>query len=172
MEKLGIIYWPKGGNVEKVAQKIYNRFDKAKADVYDILSIETTDLVNYDCLIIGSSTVGAETWQDVENNNKWHLLFSELNKINLKNKYIALYGLGDQVLYPENFVDSMDVIRNEFKKRGAKLIGKWPVDGYNFTDSEAIESGYFHGLVLDEDQQPELTNERIDKWLAQLKTEM
>jgi flavodoxin I len=169
MEKIGIIYWPKGGNVETVARKIYNRFDKTKADVYDILSIEVTDLVNYDCLIFGGSTVGAETWQEVQDNNKWYNFFSEFDKVNLKNKEIAIFGLGNQILYPNNFVDGMAIIRDEFVKRGAKIIGKWSTEGYNFTDSAAVKDDYFCGLALDEDQQGELTDERISKWLDQLK---
>ncbi len=172
MENCGIIYWPKDGNVENVANKIYDRFDKTKTDVYDILSIKPSDLVNYDCLIIGSSTVGSETWNEVEDNNKWHVFFAALNKINLQGKVVALFGLGDQILYPNNFVDSMLVIKNEFEKRGAKVIGKWATTGYNFTDSAAVEDDYFCGLAIDEDQQYELTDERIGQWLEQLKTEI
>jgi len=171
MENHGIIYWPKGGNVENVARKIYDRFDKTKANIYDILSIETTDLVNYDCLIIGSSTVGSETWQEAEDDNKWHLFFSALDKINLNGKVIALYGLGDHILYPNNFVDGMAAVKSEFEKRGAKIIGKWPTKGYDFTDSAAVEGDFFCGLALDEDQQYELTDERIDQWLTQIKAE-
>lgn len=172
MENHGIIYWPKGGNVETVAQKIYNRFDKKISNIYDILSIETTDLVNYNCLIIGCSTVGSETWQEAEDNNKWHVFFKELDKINLNGKVIALFGLGDQVLYPNNFVDGMQIIKNEFEKRGAKIIGKWSTEGYTFTDSAAVEDDFFCGLALDEDQQDEYTDERIDQWLEQLKAEL
>jgi len=171
MEKHCIIYWPKGGNVETVAQKIYSRFDKTISDIYDILSIETTDLVNYSCLIIGCSTVGSETWQEAEGNNKWHVFFNELDKINLNGKVVALFGLGDQILYPNNFVDGMQVIKNEFEKRGAKIIGKWATEGYTFTDSAAVEGDFFCGLALDEDQQDERTDGRIDQWLAQLKAE-
>jgi flavodoxin I len=172
MEKICIIYWPKKGNVETIAKKIYNCFDQIKADIFDILSIEVTDLVNYDCLIFGGSTVGAETWQEVKDNNKWFNFFLELNKVNLKNKKIAIFGLGNQILYPNNFVDGMAIIRDEFIKRDAKIIGKWPTEGYNFTDSAAVEDDYFCGLALDEDQQDELTDERISNWLDQLKIGM
>ena len=172
MEKIGIIYWPKGGSVEKVARKIYERFDKVNADIYDILSIEATDLVNYDCLIMGGSTVGAEIWQEAEANNKWNIFFNELDKLNLKYKEVAIFGLGDQILYPNNFVDGMALIRDEFEKRGARIIGHWPTEGYNFKDSLADEDGKFIGLAIDEDQQADLTDGRIDSWLAQLKTEL
>lgn len=171
MKNRGIIYWPKDGNVETVARKIYDRFDKTRSDIYDILSIETTDLVNYDCLIIGCSTVGSEIWQEVEDNNKWYLFFNELDKINLKDKHIAFFGLGNQILYPNNFVDGMQIIKNEFEKRGAIIIGKWSIDGYKFSNSEAVKDDYFCGLALDEEQQQDQTDERITKWLEQLKKE-
>jgi flavodoxin I len=172
MEKIGIIYWPKNGSVENVAKKIYERFDKANADIYDILSIEATDLVNYDCLIMGGSTVGAEIWQEAQANNKWNIFFNELNKLNLKKKEVAIFGLGDQILYPNNFVDGMALIKEEFEKRGAKIIGKWSTEGYRFKDSLAIEGDKFLGLAIDEDQQAELTDQRIDQWIELLKKEM
>jgi len=172
MKKNCILYWPKGGNVETVSRKIYNQFDKTSINIYDILSIETTDLVNYDCLIIGCSTVGSETWQEAEGNNKWHGFFNQLDKVNLKGKVVALFGLGDQILYPNNFVDGMQIIKNEFEKRGARIIGKWSTEGYKFNESNAVENDYFCGLALDEDQQDELTDERIDQWLIQLETEL
>lgn len=170
--KLGIIYWPIGGNVESIAKKIQLKIDQAESDIYDILSIDSTDLVNCNFLIIGGSTVGAETWQEAEGNNKWHLFFKKLEKINLKNKFIALYGLGNQILYPNHFVDNMMSIKKELEKHGVKIIGKWPIKDYNFSESAAVEGDYFCGLALDEENQPELTDIRIENWLIQLKGEI
>lgn len=172
MEKIGIIYWPKDGSVEKIAKKIYEKIDKVNVNIFDILSIEATDLVNYDCLIMGGSTVGAEVWQDAEANNKWNIFFKALDKLNLKDKEVAIFGLGNQILYPNNFVDGMAVIHDEFKKRGANIIGSWPTEGYTFTDSLAVKNDKFIGLAIDEDQQEELTDDRINSWLGQLKSEM
>jgi flavodoxin I len=84
---------------------------------------------------------------------------------------VAIFGLGDQVLYPDHFVDSMQIIKKEFDLIGANLVGRWPVEGYYHTNSEAIEDGKFIGLALDEDQQPELTDQRIDKWVMQIVNE-
>lgn len=171
MEKIGIIYWPKEGSVEKIAKQIYDKINTVNVDIFDILSIETTDLVNYDCLIMGGSTVGAEVWQDADANNKWNVFFSELDKLNLKNKDVAIFGLGNQILYPNNFVDGMAVIRDEFEKRGAQIIGKWSTEGYTFTDSLAVENKEFIGLAIDEDQQADLTEKRIESWLTKLESE-
>lgn len=172
MKKVGIIYWPKEGSVENIAKKIYEQFDKANVDIYDILSIEATDLVNYDCLIMGGSTVGAEIWQEAKDDNKWSIFFGELDKLNLKDKAVAIFGLGDQILYPNNFVDGMVLIRDEFEKRGANIIGSWSTEGYTFSDSLAVEGENFIGLAVDENQQEDLTDKRINDWLEKLKTEI
>ncbi len=171
MKKIGLIYWPKGGNVESVSNKIFERLDKSYSDIYDLNSINITDLVHYDCLIIGSSTAGAETWRDAEPTNLWNNLFNDLDKINLEGKKVALFGLGDQVLWPRNFVDNMIVFKREFEKRGAKICGEWPTEGYDFEESKAVVGDKFVGLAIDEDHQYDLTDKRIDKWLKQIRQE-
>jgi len=89
----------------------------------------------------------------------------------LKGKPFGLYGLGNQVLYPNHFVDGMAFLKEIFEKHGAVLKGLWPVDGYDFEDSESVENGMFFGLALDFDTQDELTDDRISKWVAQLRKE-
>ena len=76
------------------------------------------------------------------------------------------------MLYPENFVDGMAIIRDELDQTGVRIIGRWPAEGYEHTDSKSLEDGYFIGLALDDDQQPEYTNERIEKWMKMLKKEI
>lgn len=171
MKKVAIVYWPKGGNVESVAQRIFDRFDESEADIYDVESFDVTKVNDYENLIVGGSTTGSETWEDVTPTNKWSVLLKALENDRLKGKKVAIFGLGDQVLWPENFVDSMIVIKKEFDKRGAEIVGSWPTDGYDYTDSDSVVDGKFVGLAIDEDQQPEKTDERIEKWIGQLKEE-
>jgi flavodoxin I len=43
---------------------------------------------------------------------------------------------------------------------------------YNFTDSEAVnDDGFFCGLPIDEDNEAELTTERLEKWIFMLKSD-
>ena len=172
MEKVAIIYWPKEGNAEASAKKVYSQFDEDKADLMDITSVKASELNKYDLIILGGSTVGAEIWEEAKPNNKWNVFFRSLDEINLEGKKIALFGLGDQVLYPNNFVDGLTVINEELKKRRADVIGSCATEGYSFTDSTAIENGKFLGLALDEDNESDLTDARIEEWLAQLRDEM
>lgn len=168
MKKVILVYWPKKGNVEKTANKIARQFDGIPVDVFTISELTVEKLAEYDLLILGGSTVGADNWQDTHT-SKWYSFFEALKQIDLSGKTAAIYGLGDQVLYPENFVDGMAIIRDELVAAGARIIGAWPVEGYEHTDSKSIEGDYFIGLALDDDQQAELSDERISKWVEMLK---
>ena len=56
---------------------------------------------------------------------------------------------------------------------GAIIVGNWPTDGYTFESSKALlDDGNFIGLCIDEDRQPELTAERVEKWTKQIYDEM
>lgn len=169
MKKTALIYWPKKGNVESTAHKIAMLFDKENIDVFTITEADVQSLTDYDLLIFGGSTVGADNWEDTHK-SKWYAFFDALKKVDLSGKTAAIFGLGDQVLYPDNFVDGMAIIRDELVSAGAEIIGAWPDEGYEYTDSKSVEDGYFIGLALDDDHQPWLTDERISTWVRMLRS--
>lgn len=171
MKKTALVYWPKKGNVENTAAKIAAYFDQDAIDVFTISEVDVNQLSNYDFLIFGGSTIGADNWEDTHT-TKWYSFFEDLKGISLQGKKVAVYGLGDQVLYPEHFVDGMAVLRKELVSSGAEMIGQWPAEGYEHTDSKSLEGDYFIGLALDDDHQSELSNERIEKWVNILKAEL
>lgn len=170
MKKIALIYWPKKGSTEAAAHMIHSRFEKDVIDIFTITEINTAEFALYDAFIIGGSTTGADNWENAHK-TRWNDFFAKLEKAALKDKPFALYGLGNQVLYPNHFVDGMAFLKEIFEKHGAVLKGRWPADGYDFEESESVENGMFYGLALDFDQQPELTEGRIDKWTAQLRKE-
>lgn len=51
------------------------------------------------------------------------------------------------------------------KTRGAKVVGAWPTDGYDFIASKAEIDGEFVGLVQDLDNQKMLLEDRLETWL-------
>ncbi len=169
MKKIVVLYWRKGGNTEHAAKKIYAMFDPESAEIYDVPSFNVDNVENYDLIIVGGSTVGADHWSEASDDNEWAKFFHKLEQHNLTGKSMALFGLGDQVLYPNHFVDDLGVLKDEVDKVGAILTGRWPVKGYTFTESEGVEDDMFYGLALDEDNQAELTDERIKKWTDFLK---
>ncbi len=158
--------------MERAAQKVYAMFDPEITDIFDVASFDVSTIENYDLIILGGSTVGAERWLDTKADNDWNRFFRKLESHDLNSKNVACFGLGDQVLYPDHFVDGLGVFKEEIEKAKGKLIGQWPVtDDYTFTDSDGMEDGMFFGLALDLDNQDELTDERVKKWTDQLKAE-
>ncbi len=170
MKKTAVIYWPKKGNVENTAKKISALFDSGSIDVFTISEVKVEKLTEYDLLIFGGSTIGADNWEDTHT-SKWYSFFESMKNLDLSGKTAAIYGLGDQILYPEHFVDGMAVIRDEFSGTGLRFVGAWPVEDYEHTDSKSIEGDYFIGLALDYDHQSELSEKRITKWVELLKSE-
>lgn len=171
MKKTALFYWPVKGNVETCARKIAKQFNESEIDVDTLRKAGNYDLNDYGLIIVGGSTVGADHWEKASKNNLWFEFFGKFNPEVMNGKPVAMYGLGDQILYPDNFVDGMKIIKDEIEKSGGKLVGRWPTDGYEFTGSDSIEDNKFLGLALDEDRQGELTDERIKKWVQQIKSE-
>lgn len=169
MGKTILMYWPKAGNVETCANVIRKNFSDLEMKPIDEVTID--DLKAYDQYIVGSSTVGSETWDNTDNSDPWSSFIKKTDDLGITDKTIALYGLGDQIRWPKHYVDGMAVLFDHFVKRGAKLIGKWPVEGYHHEESEAQDGDFFCGLALDEDHQPELSQERVKKWVKQIKEE-
>jgi flavodoxin I len=170
MKKIALIYWPKKGNTETAAYKIYEKFDKSMIDIFTITEINTAEFSMYDAFIIGGSTTGADSWGHAHK-TRWADFFAKIDKAEVSGKPFALFGLGDQVLYPYHFVDSMAFLKEMFEKQGAVIKGWWATDGYDFQESESVENGMFCGLALDMDHQKELTDERVEKWTLQVKSE-
>ena len=137
MSKILLMYWPEGGNVENVSGKISDKLTGFEVLAKPISRVTPQDLNDYDNWIVGGSTVGSHVWMDADDSNRWHDYFKKLDSVNLRSKVIAFYGLGDQILYPHHFVDGLGVFQEEFTQRDARIVGQWPVDGYNFTDSSS-----------------------------------
>ncbi|NES07778.1 MAG: flavodoxin FldA, partial [Okeania sp. SIO2F4] len=115
--------------------------------------------------------VASPTWNIGELQSDWEGFFDELDNIDFKGKKVAYFGTGDQIGYADNFQDAIGMLEEKISSLGGTTVGHWSTDGYDFTESKAVKNGKFVGLALDEDNQAELTEERIKKWVAQLKTD-
>lgn len=51
------------------------------------------------------------------------------------------------------------------------MMGAWSQEGYEHEASKSIRGDMFCGLLLDMINQEELTDERVEEWVAQLKSE-
>ncbi|MDV5170513.1 flavodoxin FldA [Photobacterium rosenbergii] len=160
MANIGIFFGSDTGNTEKVAEKIAT---KLSLDAQDIAGNSSDIFDDYDLLILGTPSANYGEMQP-----DWDYFVPELEDADLNGKKVALFGLGDQVDYPDSFLDAMGELAEMVEEAGGELIGEWPTDGYEFNDSRAVKDGKFVGLALDEDRQPELTDDRIATWLVSL----
>lgn len=168
MKKLALIYWPKGGSVENVADILTDKISGFEVKKICVSDLAVDELKNYDTYIFGGSTVGADYWSNKDTEMDWRPFFADMESksIDLSGKKGALYGLGNQVLYPDNFVDDMMYMKKKLEATGLKAVGETLADGYDFNESKAVVDGKFVGLAIDEDSEPELTDKRIDDWLS------
>lgn len=164
MSKTVIVYGTSTGITEEVAKKIQAHFDGA--DLFNAEDVNAADLVNYDNLIFGASTTGVGDLQD-----DWDILLPKVEKLDLSNKVVALFGLGDSASFSTSFAGGMYPIYKALKGK-TNIIGAVSPDGYTFDDSEALVDGMFVGLALDEDNEYDKTDERIENWVKELKKHM
>ena len=111
------------------------------------------------------------TWFDGELPNYWDEILPALENLDLNGKKVALFGLGDQKNYPENYCDAVGILADFFAGKGAKIIGHTSRHGYDFESSKALRENLLIGLLLDQENQSKLTDERIQKWTKQLELE-
>ena len=166
MKKTGLFYGVSTKKTALIGKEIQEAFGENKADIVSIEEAGKKDFELYDNLIVGAST-----WFDGELPTYWDELLPELDALKLKGKKVAIFGLGDQVGYPENFVDGIGILAEFFETAGAEIVGLTSIEGYQFEGSRALRDGKFLGLAVDQENQSDKTLARIAAWVKQLKKE-
>jgi len=168
MASVGMFFGSDTGNTEAVAKMIQKQLGKNLVDVYDIAKASAKEIASFDLLLLG-----IPTWYYGEAQCDWDDFFPDLEGIDFNDKLVAIFGCGDQEDYAEYFLDAMGTIRDIIEPKGAIIVGHTSVDGYEFDASKAlVDDGHFVGLGIDEDRQPELTDERVSAWVKQITEEM
>lgn len=169
MSKIGIFFGSSGGVTRAVAEKLEELFDGA-----DLIDMEedfddVEQMLEYDILLLGSST-----WGQGDPQRDWvdPLYEIESDDVDFSGKTIALFGAGDQETHGEHFVSALGKMYDLFSARGAKLVGSFPTDGFTYEFSLAEKEGKFVGLPIDDVNQADLTDERVEKWAAGVKAEL
>ena len=177
MASVGIFYGTSTGSTQEVADLIYSAFgEDVAAEPIDVDTIEAdgTALGNvfgqHDALVVGTPTWN--TGSDIQRSGTgWdELYYNQLPHIHevLKGKKVAVFGLGDQVSYSENYADATGELFDVFEGLGCKMMGAWSQEGYEHEASKSIRGDKFCGLVLDAVNQEELTEDRVKTWVSQL----
>ena len=164
MAKIGLFYDTDTGNTRKVAKMIKKYFDEDDIELKSITKLELADFEKYSAFILGTPTLG-----EGELPENWNEFLPSLDDMDFTGKTIAMFGLGDQEEYGHEFVDGMGILYEKFKGLGASFIGFWPLEGYEYGFSAAEIDNEFVGLVLDQDNQSDLTPERVETWVAMVK---
>ncbi len=166
MKKIALVYSFNTKKTDQVAKKIAETFGEKIIELINAEDITEEQFMLYNNLILG-----VPTWFDGELPNYWDEFIPAVEDLNLKGKKFALFGAGDQIGYPENFVDGIGIMAKILEQRGAKIIGMTSTEGYTFESSKAQRTNQFVGLALDFENQVSKNKERIANWCEQLKKE-
>jgi len=175
MASIGIFFGTDTGRTRLLAKQIAKKLGDAATVPVNIGRTTLADFLAHDRLILGSPTLGAGELPGLSTGltqASWEEFLPQLADADLTGKRIAIFGLGDQKKYPDEFVDAIGLIHDAVVAAGAVVVGRWPVDGYEFNISQAQDGDEFLGLAIDQINQPLLTEERVDRWLAQITPEL
>jgi flavodoxin I len=165
MKKIGLFYGTTGGRTKKAAELIQKEFSSKLVDLVNIKDTTPENILKYDNLVFGTSAWGIGDMQE-----DWETFIEQLVELDFKGKKIALFGLGNQKAYPGSFGDGLGTLYCRMPDK-ENIIGFWPTKGYKYYFSSAEKDGKFVGLLIDDNSQPELTAERVKKWVSSLKKE-
>ncbi len=172
MSKMGIFVGTAGGTSMKIADALIEEFGIDEDDVInmeeDFDDIED-QMLEYDVLFIGSSTWGQGdvhfSWVDP-------VLEIEDDGIDFSGKTVAFFGAGDCKKHGEHFCSALGKLHKTFTEAGAKAIGFIPKDGYDYEFSLAEIDGKLCGCAIDEHNESDKSDERIETWIGALKEEL
>jgi flavodoxin I len=164
MKPTAIIYSFNTKKTAKIAEKIRDAFNDDQIEMVNAEDITEDQFRSYQQMILG-----VPTWFDGELPNYWDEFVPALEEMDLKGRKIAIFGLGDQKGYPENFLDGVGIMADLLEKLGAELVGFTSVEGYSFERSRAQRGGEFAGLAIDYENQGSMNRERVAAWVEKLR---
>lgn len=171
MTKIGIFFGTDTGRTRRVAKLIAQKLGEAAAAPVNINRVTAADLAPFRALILGTPTLGDGQLPGIESGSQtagWLEFMPQLEGQDWSGKTVAIFGLGDQDKYPDEFVDAIALLHDAVTACGARVVGDTAIEGYRFKVSLAEVDGRFLGLALDQVNQPTLTEARVDAWLAQI----
>lgn len=164
MKKIGIFYGSSSGTTEGVANDIAAQLGVDTQDVHDVASADVTTAESYEALLLGSSTWGFGDLQD-----DWAAFLPKLAGANLSGKVVALFGCGDSSSYADTFCDALAEIKEQLAGTGCSFVGAVTPEDYEYESTRSEEDGKLIGCCIDEMNQSDLTAERIENWLNEVK---
>lgn len=165
MEKTIIIYGSTTGTCEEIANLIGEKL--GIDEIINASDVSEDEINGAQNLILGTST-----WGEGELQDDWYSGIDVLKSCDLSGKKVAIFGCGDGESYPDTFCSGMAELFNAAQEKGAEIIGGVSTEGYSFSDSASIIDNKFVGLALDNMNQDDLTDSRVDSWTETLNNEL
>lgn len=161
MSKTIVVYGSSTGTCEAIAQTIS---EKLGANVINVSDLTDNDVKEADNLVLGTSTWGSGEMQD-----DWYDGVKVLKEAGLSGKKVAVFGCGDSASYSDTFCGGMKELYDAAEAAGATMVGnEVSTDGYTYDDSDSVVDGHFVGLALDDVNEDDKTEERINAWIPTL----
>jgi flavodoxin II len=170
--KIGLFYGSSTCYTEMAAEKIRDCINSIHGGdlvaLHNIAADPVSLMTDYQYLILG-----IPTWDYGELQEDWEANWDAIDDLDLSRCKVAIYGLGDQIGYPEWFQDALGYLWAKVVNIGATSVGGWPNQGYQFDQSQALtaDKQFFVGLALDDENQFDLTDAYIDQWSRQIMQE-
>lgn len=165
-QPIGIFYGSTTGDTETAAEDIQAALQSAglgPVELFNVASADLKETEKFEYLLFGIST-----WNIGELQDDWDFAFADLDDIDFTGKTVALFGMGDQLGYPDNYMDALGILGKKVREQGATIIGKWPIESYEHYESLGVEDDMFLGLALDNTNQSNMTDDRIAQWVSQI----
>lgn len=161
--KIGIYYGSNTGATGEVAEKVAKALGVTSEVVHDVTHADPAGVADYDLIVLGASTHGAgDVQSDMED------FLAGVVPLDLKGKKIALFGTGD-VQMTDTFCNAVGEMYDRLQGTGAIFVGSFPASCYEFDHSDAMRGDQAVGLLLDDQNHPQLTDERISQWAELIK---
>lgn len=164
MSPVGVFYGSSSGITENIAGLVLDSLNIPDSEIFDVAECNHLIPGKFNNLVFGASTWGIGALQE-----DMQIYLRKLDFSILKNSRISLFGTGDAGNYPYTFVDGLGIMFRMFKIAELEIVGDWDDTEYDFYKSLAFSDGKFQGLVIDIQNQPELTTKRVEKWTEKIR---
>ena len=165
MKKIGIFWGSSSGNTEVAVDFMVDFLEEKGFEVesFDIGTVDPEQISDFKNLIIG-----CPTWNIGELQDDWDSAYLKFKDMDFGGKTAGFFGCGDQVGYPDNFLDAIGILSRAFMDKGGVVTGRCSKDDYDFRDSVALENDELLGLGLDYDNEDDKCEDQMTSWLEKI----
>ena len=171
MANIGIFCGTAGGTSLLVAEALAEAFGVEEDDLINMEEDfdDVEQMLDYDVLFIGSST-----WGQGDVHHEWvdPQLEIESEGIDFTGKTVALFGAGDCVKHGEHFCSALGKLYKTFTNAGANIVGFVDANDYKYEFSLAQMDEKLCGLAIDQHNEEDKTETRIENWISSLKEQI